>query len=204
MPVEINAVIQQQSKTGAIREIQIISGKEVRIINGLKQRQQVYHISLLALADKSHVRLHIAKLWLSLLLGSVGLFLLLTGVRSFLAFEPGIYGVIIVSVLCLVALLSLIFLILNLGRKRVYFSRNAHVPLFDLLIGNPDTASYKSFIADLDQHIARARSSWNLSHDQQIAGEMKMLRRLVNEKVINATVYEQAKNHLFSLSGKKK
>ena len=198
MSAEINAVIQQHSKAGSVREIQILGGKEVRVISGLKSKQQVYHVSLLALADKSHLRLHIAKHWMWGIIASVIALACYALVKSIANISLGVYEFSFITAFSIAALLSLIMFGLHISRKRVFYSRNANVPLFDLLIGNPDQKSYKDFLKTLNKHIQEARSYWQLKPQQQVAGEIKMLRRLASEGVISQRDYEHAKDKLFA------
>jgi hypothetical protein len=63
--------------------------------------------------------------------------------------------------------------------------------------------SYRSFIEQLNSYIQKTRTFWQLKLDQQIAGEMRMLRRLAGEGVITQRDYDQAKGRLFGVSNKK-
>jgi len=74
------------------------------------------------------------------------------------------------------------------------------VPLFDILVGKPDTHSYKNFLDTFDGYLQKAQSHHELRIDQQIAGEISMLRRLANEGVISHKVYEGAKDKLFAMN----
>jgi len=68
MPAQINATLEQQSRAEPPKELQIVDGKEIRIIIGAPPRQKSYSVQLLALADKSQIRLNIAWGWLWLLI----------------------------------------------------------------------------------------------------------------------------------------
>jgi hypothetical protein len=54
----------------------------------------------------------------------------------------------------------------------------------------------------LDGHLHKTRNYWDLKVEQQIAGEIRMLRRLASEGVIPQKVYEEAKDKLFAISNK--
>ena len=84
--------------------------------------------------------------------------------------------------------------------NRVFVSRLARVRLFDIHIGKPNHRAYKSFLGKLNQSLTKARQFWNLKPEHQVAGEMRMLRRLSEEGVIKQSDYENAKKKLFSLS----
>jgi len=201
MTSKINATLQQQSKAGPPRELQIVDGKEIKIIIGSSPRQQTYSVQLLALADKSHIRLHIAWRWLVLLVVST---VALSGywfAPSVLA-KLGTFEFSYVASFSLMAILSLVMFVLKLSRKRVFVSRLTGVRLFDILIGNPNHRAYKAFLKNINQSLNNARQFWNLKPEHQIAGEMRMLRRLAEERIIRQSEYEKAKKKLFAVSSK--
>ena len=203
MPIEINASLEQQGRLGPVRQFQIVNGKEIRITIRSKPKPQTYAVHLLALADKGHLRLHIAWRWLILLticlLSLLGYYL----GESIFGFSSSAYEFSFVAGFGLTGLLALILFILNISRKRVFVSRYAKVNLFEILISNPDYRSYKSFIDTMAGYLQKARRFWDLKPEHQIAGEMRMLRRLASQGVITQSVYDQAKNKLFSLSDNK-
>jgi len=202
MPSQINATLEQQSRAAPPRELQIIDGKEIRIIIGNKPKQQIYSVQLLALGDKSYVRLHMAWRWLWLL---VVCLLALAGywvIKTASGFSLGTFEFSFVAGFSLTAILALVMFIVKLSRKRVFVSRLARVQLFDVLIGNPNHRAYKAFINNINQSLNKARQFWNLKPEHQVAGEMRMLRRLAEEGIIKQADYEQAKKKLFSISSK--
>ncbi len=203
MPIEINASLEQQGRLGPLRQFQIVNGKEIRISINSKPKPQTYAVHLLALADKGYLRLHIAWRWLVLLIVSA---FILAGYylgKAIWGYSLSSYEFSFVAGVSLTGLLALILFILNISRKRVFVSRYAKVSLFEILISNPDYRSYKSFIDSLSGYLQKARRFWDLKPEHQIAGEMRMLRRLASQGVITQGVYNQAKDKLFSMSDKK-
>ena len=197
MASKINATLHQQSKAGPPREFQIVDGKEIRITIGSAPKQQTYSVQLLALADKSHIKLHIAWGWLWLLIISA---MALSGywfAPSLLA-RLGTFEFSYAAGFSLTAILSLVMFVLKLSRKRVFVSRLTGIELFDILISNPNHRAYKAFLNNINQSLNNARQFWNLKHEHQVAGEMRMLRRLAEEKIIKQSEYEKAKTKLFS------
>jgi len=203
MPVKINASLEQQGRIGPVREFQIVNGKEIRIKIKSKTRQQSYAIQLLALADKGHLRIHIAWHWLILLFFCIVSLLVFYLTKSMYDFSLSAYEFSITAGLSLTGFLALLLFVLNISRKRVFVSRYAKVNLFELLISNPNYRSYKYFIDTLSGNLQKARQFWELKPEHQIAGEMRMLRRLASQGIITQSVYNQAKDKLFSLSDKK-
>ena len=202
MPSEINATIQQQEKLGYSRELQIKNGKELLIGQLAGSRKMIYQVHLLALADKSKPRIHISWPWLWCMLVSLIVLVVYSIIKSFMATDAGIYDFAIVSLCVLGIILGFVMTILKFSRKRVYFSRYANIPLFDILINKPDRKTYKHFVDILDSYVGKARGFFDLKPDQQIAGEIRMLRRLASEGVISQTDYDRAKDKLFSMSNK--
>lgn len=202
MPATINATLQQQSRAEPLKELSIVDGKEIRIVIGSPPRQKSYSVQLLALADKSHIRLNIAWRWLWLLIGCVVALLGYWFARAVFGLSLGMFEFSYVAGFSLTAILALVMFGLKLARKRVFISRLARVRLFDILISNPNHRAYKSFLNNLNQSLINARQFWNLKPEHQVAGEMRMLRRLSEEGIIKQSEYEQAKKKLFSLSTK--
>lgn len=199
MPAKIDASLEQQTRAGPSREFQIVDGKEIRIISGIGSRQQSYSIQLLALADKSLVRLHLAWGWLGLLCICLLAIFGYIFVRSSFGISLGKFEFIYVAGFSLAAVGSLVMFMLKLARKRVFVSRLARVRLFDMLIGKPNYREYKAFLNQLGHSLQTARQFWNLKPEHQAAGEVRMLRRLSEEGVIGKSDYEQAKKKLLAL-----
>ena len=203
MPKEINATLQQQGKLGQVREYQIVNGKELRVIQGMGAKQRVYLVHLLALADKSRVRLNIAWGWFYLAvvcLAGLVIYLLL---KSLFSINSGIVEFALIAIFVLGIVLGLILVILNFSRVRVFYSRHSSIPLFDIYISKPDQQAYKAFLKQLKDYIEKTRAYWQLKLDQQIAGEVRMLRRLASDGVISQRDYDRAKDKLFGISNKK-
>jgi hypothetical protein len=203
MPKEINATLQQQGKLGQVREYQIVNGKELRIIQGLGAKQRVYLVHLLALADKSRVRFNIAWGWFYLAIGClIGLVIYLLA-KSLFTINSGMIEFAIIGGFVLGIVLGLILVIANFSRVRVFYARHSAIPLFDLYISKPNQQAYKAFLRNLNEYIEKTRAFWKLKLDQQIAGEVRMLRRLASDGVISQLDYDRAKDRLFGISNKK-
>ena len=203
MPKEINATLQQQGKLGQVREYQIVNGKELRIIQGMGAKQRVYLVHLLALADKSRLRFNIAWGWFYLaVVCVVGLVIYLLA-KSLFSINSGMVEFAIIGALVLGMVLGLILVIANFSRVRVFYSRHSSIPLFDIYISKPNPQAYKAFLRQLNDYIEKTRAFWQLKLDQQIAGEVRMLRRLASDGVISQRDYDRAKDKLFGISNKK-
>jgi hypothetical protein len=202
MPSEVNATLKQQASYGQQREYQIVNGRNIRIAVGNKSKHKVFVVPMLALAEKSKPRLHIAWAWLWLALCGIVAIPVYLMLKTLLGLHSESYDFAILAALVTAALIGCIMLIVNFSRKRVFFTAYSKVPLFDILIGKPDYQSYRHFLTVLDGYLHKTRRYWDLKVEQQIAGEIRMLRRLAGEGVIPHKVYEEAKDKLFSLSNK--
>jgi hypothetical protein len=200
MSNEVNATLRQQGSYGQQREYQIINGRNIRIAIGSKSKHKIFNVPMLALADKSKPRLHIAWAWLWLALSGLLAIPLYLAITNWLGLSTRIVDFAIIAGLAVAALIGIVMLGMNFSRKRVFFTAYSKVPLFDILIGKPDQQSYKQFLTTLETYLQKTRSEWNLRSEQQIAGEVRMLRRLANEGVISQKVYETAKDKLFGIS----
>jgi hypothetical protein len=200
MPSEINAYLHQQGSYGQQREYQIVNGRNVRVAIGSKARHKIFNVPMLALAEETKMRLHIAWAWLWLALcGGLAIPVYLV-IKSQLGLNTRILDFAVLSGLVMATLLGVIMLARSFARKRVFFTAYSKVPLFDILIGKPDKQSYKEFLSLLESHLHKTRSDWNLKAEQQIAGEIRMLRRLANEGVIPQKIYAEAKDKLFAMN----
>ena len=202
MAKEINATLQQQGKLGQVREYQIINGKELRIIQGNGAKQRVYLVHLLALADKSRIRFNITWGWFYLAIACLAGLIIYQLIALTIKLDSVLIDLVVLSALGLGALLGIILVIINFFRVRIFYSRHASVPLFDMCINQPNQRAYKSFLDNLKSHMVKTRTFWELRLDQQIAGEIRMLRRLASEGVVSQRDYDQAKDRLFNMSGK--
>lgn len=200
MSSEINARLRQQASYGQQREYQIVNGRNIRVSISSKGNSKVFTVPMLALAEKGKARVHIAWAWFWL--GLVGLLAILIylGIKDALNLNAQYLNFAILAGLVVTTIIGFVMLVLNFSRKRVYFTAISKIPLFDILIGKPDTQSYKQFLEIFDSYLQKTRSHYDLRTDQQIAGEIRMLRRLSNEGVVSQKAYESAKDKLFSIN----
>ena len=203
MPAEINSTLRQQSRLGQVREYQIINNKELRIVLSGKAKQKATTLSLLALGEKSTYHIHLAWGWiLSALLAVAGL----AGyfyAKQQLGFYIGFSESILVILTVVIVLVCAVLFIFALSRKRIFYSRNSHIPLFEIMVNNPNHRDYRRFLDLLNSYIAKTREFRQLNLQQQMAGELRMIRRLVSEGILNQRDYDLAKDRLFAMSNKK-
>ena len=71
-------------------------------------------------------------------------------------------------------------------------------PIVILSVNKPSKKTFSFFVESVEEHIRMTQEKHKISEEKQLAGEMKMLRRLSGEAIISEKVYESAKNKLFS------
>lgn len=192
-------ILKQRNKSGLDFQIKLVDGRELQIINKSKKINQAYSIDILSLADKSEKIFFIAWKWLIASLSFFLIMLLLLKILpGFLDANKNIYlGSVLLlgvvgSIFCFMKFLK------NTSRKQVFYSRNALVPIVTLSLGNPSKKEFSNFIDAIENRIKKFRSHMDVSNEKQLTGEMKMLRRLCDDGIINKNVYEGAKEKLFS------
>lgn len=200
MSNEINAHLHQQGSYGQQREYQIVNGRNIRVAIGSKSKHKVFNVPMLALSEKSKTHFHIAWAWLWLAVFGGLAIPVYVMLKSYLGINTRILDFIVLAGLVLAVLIGIVMLAINFSRKRVFFTEYSKVPLFDILIGKPNHQSYKKFLASLESYLHKTRSDWGLKPEQQIAGEIRMLRRLANEGVISQKLYEEAKDKMFAMN----
>jgi len=193
----INASLEQQGKLGYKKEIEIHDGQELLVKFLAGKQKKSYRVHLLALAKKGKSKFHIAWPWFWCAVLSVvalGIYML---VKQFVTIDQGIVELGIIFGCVAGIILGLVMLALKFSLKRVYFSRIAKVPLLDFEINKPNRRSYKSFIEKLDHNIAQMQEAYSLKADQQLAGELRTIRRLAQEGFVTQAAYDKAKGKLF-------
>ncbi len=86
-------------------------------------------------------------------------------------------------------------------RKWVVETRNALYPLVVIPFNKHQQKEVQAFIEALQQAIERNVASKHYSSEDLFAGELRMLRRLANNKVLSNTLYDQAKAHMMKSHG---
>lgn len=83
----------------------------------------------------------------------------------------------------------------------IFDSRYAAVPLVELLVNQPEPDSYKAFVAGLCADIEALVRDKGLSPADLRAGELRSLRKLLEQQAIDLPTYEGAKQSLLAKAG---
>ena len=86
-------------------------------------------------------------------------------------------------------------------RKLIVETRNSLYPLVVLPFNKRQQKEAEAFIEKLQQAIEQNVASKRYSSEDLFAGELRMLRRLANKKVLSDTLYDQAKAYMMKSHG---
>ena len=202
MAHQVTTQLEQTGPFGREQEIQLLDNRALRVREKQKNRTREYSIDLLALKTRSQRRICLSWPWLisSLISLSATLFLLWWLPRNL----PGQANGYLLLTLVLGSLLitgQLYLFWLHSCRKQYFLSRHAGIPLIELQVNQPSNSEFTKFVKHLEQCIARLGQDIELSTQQQLSGEMRMLRRLSKNRVISRDKYQRAKDRLFGHFG---
>lgn len=198
MAHQITMKFAQTGLLGRQQKIQLLDDRALRIREKRNNRQREYSIDLLALDPNSQRKLAFCWPWLigsGLTLGAM--FFLLWWLPHYR--PDGASGYTLLTLL-LGALLIIgqLYLFWKYSSRQQYFvSRHAKTPLLKLQVNQPSRNEFEQFVQHLEQRIAELGEDFGLSRQQQLSGELRMLRRLSKNQVIAHAQYAQAKEKLF-------
>lgn len=86
-------------------------------------------------------------------------------------------------------------------RKWVVETRNSLYPLVVVPYHKKQQKEAQAFIETLQQAIEKNVESKRYNSEDLFAGELRMLRRLTNNKILSGTLYDQAKAHMMRSHG---
>ncbi len=102
----------------------------------------------------------------------------------------------------ILTLISLIIFMVYTRHDKVFVSRHSKVPLVRFYNGLPNKKVFKQFIKVVQTEGQRRFEHLKLNLQQQRAGELKTIRRVLEQGGITAKQYDHAKNKLLNLSDK--
>ena len=195
---ENDVSLKQRNSLGYDLQIKLVDGRELQVVSKEHKTKHTYSVDILSLQDKSKKVIFIAWKWLVI---SVGFFLftlfMLKILPHYLNDNKNLYLGIILFFGVVAGLLGLVQFWKHSSRKQIFYSRNANIPIIELSLGKPTKNSFSHFVNTVEQRIKKIRIHMDIAEDKQLIGEMKMLRRLSDEGVINNKLYEAAKAKLF-------
>ena len=184
--------IKQKNIFGMQRKIELKDKRCLVIHEGMGRTLKHYQVDLLAFANQSRLKLVMARHWLVACLLSLMLLGMVHGLVAPFMDIAAMLTIINLSGIAL-AVLFLVLFVFSLRVERVFVSRYAKVPLLSVFVAKPTWKRYRTFIAELEKRITKLTASVNLSDARQRAGELKTIRRLVDENILSRSDYEKAK-----------
>ena len=196
MARDVTIELEQRGPLSKKRVVQLLDNRELYITEENKRSRKDYSIDLLALDSQRRRRIHLAWPWLlSLLFILIPLIVLLL-IPEYFAEYSSLPVSLVVLPGGLVTAVCLYMFWINSSRRHCFVSRHANIPLVVLDTNKPDRKEVSEFVAALEQYIKQQQEQYQLSDQQQLSGEMRMLRRLTDKKILSETDYEQAKEKL--------
>jgi len=189
--------IHQQWAPGFGVKIKLLNGRELHVEKKAKPHRTKYIIDLLALEETSQQKMILGWKWFIAGLAAVLSIALCLRFLPMLD-ESMLYMVLVYIVGLAVSAGCFLKAYKGTSRKQIFHSRSANIPLIELAINNPSKKAFSEFINKVEEHIQSSREGLVISTNNQLAGEMKMLRRLSEEGVLSASAYKKAKAGLLN------
>ena len=187
--------IHQQWAPGYGVKAKLLNGRELHVEKKAKPNRTKYIIDLLALEDESKQKTVLGWKWF---VAGIAAVLLMIACLNFLPILNESTFYLVATYIVGLGLGAGCFFkaYKKTSRKQFFHSRNANVPLVELAINNPSKKEFSAFIKKVEEHILSSRDGLRISMNNQLAGEMKMLRRLSEEGIVSSTVYKKAQAEL--------
>jgi len=177
--------------------------KQTLLVQHKNWRQHIqYMVDVVALSEKCGHRFAFSRYALivfSVMLCITVMFQLLLSFNMLANNEWVQYGRNIFIVLSVINFLGIL---VSIRHERTFKTRYSKISVMWLFSGKPDQKSCKNFIQQIQKCIHERSKFLDLTLQQQSAGELKCLRRLLDEKIIEKQEYQQAKKRLLRLSDK--
>lgn len=178
-------------------QLEILNDRYARISTRRWHTKRDYAIELAVLDPEPQREVHIAYRWLAAIaLSLIATFIFLDYILSHLTTLP--LGVSLGGTLGLILLTGLFVLlfITQSSRRLLFFARYSQLPLVEIPLPWGSESRAKSFAAEITRHTVVRRNRLDRTDQEMCAGELRMLRRLHEEKVIDEGSYAKARNLL--------
>jgi hypothetical protein len=200
MSQEINEKLKQSFK-GCDRSLEIVDGEKLIVHQKKKNNESQHIISLLALSSEG--RKIFKASWIYLIMCII---LITFGAASSIIVDIDLGNSVLLKmaiIICPAVLAGLCFYLFlkSISRKFVLYSRHSNIPIVEMLVAKPDKEKFEHFTQEVHRCISHVQSMRQLSTNNQLAGEMRMIRRLVSEGLVKKEQYDKAKTQLLGLFG---
>jgi len=190
-------LVQENTLKGTVREYQIYASKYLLLsfVEGKKAAKKDFRVNLAYVSPEPVHKKVIVWNWLYGALTAAALL----GLSIWLAVKEIInleYGLLAGAItLTIATICSLIFVYL-MRNEYVFKSQFGGIDLFLIDNGRPNQKEFDSFFVDLQQLIDRSQSGVSVAN--RLVDELKMCRRLKDEKIIDEEAYTVARTAIFS------
>lgn len=196
-----NDTLTQRGMFSGERRFELKDGRYLFIDEKGLKRNKSYQLDLVALEPKSKFHLSVKWTWLVAAAGVMLLhYLLLQVLPRFFQIQLDDYAFALTLGLGSLAFLFLILFAATSSLERVFVASNTNFPLVRLLLRKPDAKAYHAFLSKLENSIQAASDKVQLDHQQLVAGELRMMRRLTKHNVLSEKQYEHIKSRLMKLA----
>lgn len=175
----------------------LVKERELRVENVLSRKSLSFCVDVLALNDESKRKVVFAWKWALAGLLAVLVSLLVPSILSSLFTEP-LYTYLVYLAGASTGAACFYMAWKATSVRQVFYSRNAEVPIIKLIASKPSRKEFGDFVNRVEESIRAIQDKMNLSMKRQLAGEMRMLRRLSEEGVISPSDYKKAQASLLS------
>ena len=187
-------VLQQEGVSGHDLRIELVDGKELHVERKGNRSRQEYRVNILVLADKSKLQIRFAWPWFAVAIIIILLHLPGSPVsRIDSSFTLGMLQ--FISIIAIPVCLYMTWKKTVL--RQIFYSRSAHFPLIRFAPNKPSKQVVDAFIRQVEERIQSYRKFMNLTANDQLAGEMRTLRRLRDEGIVGKRAYNNVKARLF-------
>lgn len=197
MARDVTISLQQTAASGKRRRVELLDNRELHVEEQSKRSKIDYSVDLLALEEHCRRKLFFSWPWL---LCGVVIFLVVLILwwltPQFFSNNTVWLKIMLLAAGGVVIGICVYKCWMNSSRRLYFVSRHAKIPLLELEVDKPSGKTFKEFVSYMENRIKALQEHFQLSMQQQLSGEMRMLRRLVDKKILSEADYESAKANL--------
>jgi len=202
LPKVLTARLHQLDGANGIRLFELYDDRFLRIRLRPSKREEIEYAMDVAILDPHAKEQHYRpRHWLIAAAVTAGVLLIYAAVLYFILSRDN--ALLLLPPLVPLIGLAVFFGWLYINRSRhllIFSSRYAQVPLVELLLRQPDAEAYGNFVRHLNRCIGVLVQDKGLTAHDLRAGELRSLRKMVEQGAIDSEIYEQAKGLLLALS----
>lgn len=187
----------QASNNKVRTKIQLFNKRHLKVEIENEKEHKKYSLDLVAVNPKSVEKIMVVWRWLAVAGGSatLGLMALIWSTTSDNPDTSVPLSILGILLFVVAGFFGILFLRRS-GRKQVFVSRLAKIPVVEIFSSKRKSKRFRQFIRLLEQTIEQVGRDAGTSQQELQAGELRMLRRLVGKRAISQMAYETAKQKL--------